>query len=130
MEILRNVHIVKSDQGVKVLFLNLNVSKLPDFHHELHFLLVSQSLVYQDVFNILLFIVDFEILVLILCLVIPRVLLPLVFNIIMFSFLNLLLVILPLKVGSTLRRSIFAAHLNGLNSGGLYTFGRCKLRVV
>ena len=32
MEVLRDVHIIQPDQCIKVLFFDLDVSELPDFH--------------------------------------------------------------------------------------------------
>ena len=64
MEVFCNVHIVKTDQRIEIFLLDLNVSQLTDFHHQLHLLLVSQGLVDQDVLDIVsLLRMDLEVLV-------------------------------------------------------------------
>ena len=64
MEILRNVHIVKTNESVEVLLFDLDMSELTNFHHELHLFLVSQSLINKDVLDVFSLGVDLEILVL------------------------------------------------------------------
>ena len=51
VKVLGNVHVVQSNQSIEVFLFYLDISKLPDFTHELLFLLFSQRLVYQNVFN-------------------------------------------------------------------------------
>lgn len=63
MEVLRNIHVIESNECIEVLFFYLNVPQLPNFHHQLHFLLVSQGVIHQDVLDVLLLGVDLKVLV-------------------------------------------------------------------
>jgi len=53
VEILGDVHVVEADQSVEILFFYLDVAEFPHLHHQLHFLLVSKSLVNKDVLDVL-----------------------------------------------------------------------------
>ena len=65
VEVLRYVHVVKPNEGIEVLFFDLDVPQLSDLHHQLHFLLVPQSLVHQDVLNVLFLGVDLEVILIV-----------------------------------------------------------------
>jgi len=61
MEVLGDIHIIQSNECVKILFFDLHVPQLPYFHHQLHFLLVSKGLIHQDVLDVLLLRVDLKV---------------------------------------------------------------------
>ena len=64
MEVLGDVHVIESDERIKVLLFDLDMSQLLDFHHKFILLLVTESLVNQNVFDIiLLFAMDRKILI-------------------------------------------------------------------
>lgn len=61
MEVLGDIHIIQSNECVKILFFDLHVPQLPYFHHQLHFLLVSKGLIHKDVLDVLLLRVDLKV---------------------------------------------------------------------
>lgn len=52
MEVLGNIHIIKPNQRIKILLLDLDVPELAHLHQQLHFLLLFQGLIDQDILNI------------------------------------------------------------------------------
>lgn len=66
MEVFGNVHVVQSDQGIKVLLFDLHIPQLSHLHHQLDLLLLSKRLENQKFFKVILvsFFVYFEELVL------------------------------------------------------------------
>jgi hypothetical protein len=64
VEVFSDVHVIQANQGVEILFFYLDVAEFAHFHHQLHFLLVAQSLVHKDVFDIFTLRMDLEILLL------------------------------------------------------------------
>ena len=51
MEVLCNVHVIQSDNGIEILFFDLHMSEFSYFHQKLCFLGLSKSLVDKHILN-------------------------------------------------------------------------------
>lgn len=52
VEVLGNIHVIESNQGIKVFLFYLNITQFSYFHYKLLFLLLSKRLVDKNILNV------------------------------------------------------------------------------